>query len=267
MALFRRNTLPHPMKNVSWTVLVDVQSKLSGGSLWAKTMMWLCKVHMILPPLWHSWCQPHQCCMRRKLTSTILQGVWIPGMTCRPLPNLLVRQMHAAEYSLWAGWHCTGNFSRGCWLQREIWEVNNASSSGLLLDMPQINLERFHRRAFTCAGPTLWNNLPTNLRVYKRQPHTIQEAFKDLSIFHLMCLYCSNILFSDRLPLIFLFILGFLMVHVILVLIYFYLYIFVFIIIIISSSIFFHVPGVYIIFLMCFTAEILLFNLCLPFIN
>ena len=39
------------------------------------------------------------------------------------------------------------------------------------------------------------------------------------------------------------------MVHLILVLIYFYLYIFVFIIIIISS-IFFHVPGVYIIFLM-----------------
>ena len=82
----------------------------------------------------------------------------------------------------------------------------------------------------------------------KRQPHAIQEAFKDLSIFHLMCLYCSNILFSDRLPLIFLFILGFLMVHVILVLMYFYLYIFVFIIIIIS--IFFHVPGVNIIFLM-----------------
>ena len=62
-----------------------------------------------------------------------------------------------------------------------------------------------------------------------------------------MCLYCSNILFSDRLPLTFIFILGILMAHVILVLIYFYLYIFVFIIII---SIFFHVPGVYIIFLM-----------------
>ena len=121
MALFRGNTLPHPMKSVSSTVLVDVQSKLSGGSLWAKTMMWLCKVHMILPPLWHSWCQPQQCCMRRKLTSTILQGVWNPEMTCRPLPNLLVRQMHAAEYSLWAGWHCTGNFSnRSCWLQRPV---------------------------------------------------------------------------------------------------------------------------------------------------
>ena len=39
------------------------------------------------------------------------------------------------------------------------------SSSGVLLDVPQINLERFGRRAFACAGPTLWNNLPTNLRV------------------------------------------------------------------------------------------------------
>ena len=87
-------------KNVSSTVLVDVQSKLSGGSLWAKTMMWLCKVHMILSPLWHSWCQPQQCCMRRKLTLAILQGLWKPGMTCRPLPNVLARQMHAAEYRL-----------------------------------------------------------------------------------------------------------------------------------------------------------------------
>ena len=31
MALFRGNTLPHPMKNVSSTVLVGVQSQLSGG--------------------------------------------------------------------------------------------------------------------------------------------------------------------------------------------------------------------------------------------
>ena len=39
------------------------------------------------------------------------------------------------------------------------------SSSGLLLDVPRINLERFGRRAFACAGPTLSNNLPTKLRV------------------------------------------------------------------------------------------------------
>ena len=100
MALFHRNTLPHPMKKVSSTVLVGVQSQLSDGRLWEKTMMWLGKVHRMLPPLWHSsWCQPQQCCMCRKLTSTILRGVWKPGMTCRQLPNLLfIRQMHAAEY-------------------------------------------------------------------------------------------------------------------------------------------------------------------------
>ena len=39
------------------------------------------------------------------------------------------------------------------------------SSSGLLLDVPRVNLERFGRRAFPCAGPTLWNNLPISLRV------------------------------------------------------------------------------------------------------
>ena len=39
------------------------------------------------------------------------------------------------------------------------------SSSGLLLDVPRVNLERFGRRAFACAGPTLWNNLPISLRV------------------------------------------------------------------------------------------------------
>ena len=43
-------------------------------------------------------------------------------------------------------------------------------SSGILLDLSRINLERFGRRAFACAGrerfgPTLWNNLPTNIRV------------------------------------------------------------------------------------------------------
>ena len=39
------------------------------------------------------------------------------------------------------------------------------SSSRLLLDVPRVNLERFGRRAFACAGPTLWNNLPISLRV------------------------------------------------------------------------------------------------------
>ena len=49
------------------------------------------------------------------------------------------------------------------------------SSSGLLLNVPQVNLERFGRRAFACAGPTLWNNLPTNLRVNGN--HTQSRSF------------------------------------------------------------------------------------------
>ena len=39
------------------------------------------------------------------------------------------------------------------------------SSSGLLLDVTRINLERFGPRAFASAGPTLWNILLNKLRV------------------------------------------------------------------------------------------------------
>ena len=38
------------------------------------------------------------------------------------------------------------------------------SAGGLLLEVPKVNLERFGRRAFACAGPTLWNKLPRNMR-------------------------------------------------------------------------------------------------------
>ena len=33
-----------------------------------------------------------------------------------------------------------------------------------LLAVPRVNLERFGRRAFSCAGPSLWNYLPCVLR-------------------------------------------------------------------------------------------------------
>ena len=36
--------------------------------------------------------------------------------------------------------------------------------AALFLEVPQVNLERFGRRAFACAGPTLWNKLPRNMR-------------------------------------------------------------------------------------------------------
>ena len=35
------------------------------------------------------------------------------------------------------------------------------SADRLLIDVPRVNLERFDRPAFACAGPTLWNKLPT----------------------------------------------------------------------------------------------------------
>ncbi|KAK2185053.1 hypothetical protein NP493_246g00046 [Ridgeia piscesae] len=38
------------------------------------------------------------------------------------------------------------------------------SAGGLLLEVPRVNLERFGRRAFAGAGPTLWNKLPMNMR-------------------------------------------------------------------------------------------------------
>ena len=38
------------------------------------------------------------------------------------------------------------------------------SESQSLAVVPRINLEHYGRRAFSCAGPTLWNALPLNLR-------------------------------------------------------------------------------------------------------
>ena len=41
------------------------------------------------------------------------------------------------------------------------------SAGGLLLEVPKVNLECFGHRVqgvFACAGPTLWNNLPRNMR-------------------------------------------------------------------------------------------------------
>ena len=37
------------------------------------------------------------------------------------------------------------------------------SAGGLLIEVPRVNLERFGRRAFAWAGPTLWNKLPRNM--------------------------------------------------------------------------------------------------------
>ena len=44
------------------------------------------------------------------------------------------------------------------------------SESQSLAVVPRINLEHYGRRAFSCAGPTLWNALPLNLRTQQDRP-------------------------------------------------------------------------------------------------
>ena len=59
------------------------------------------------------------------------------------------------------------------------------SAGGLLLDVPRVNLERFGRRAFACAGPTLWNKLPANIRENGNHPQ-FKKLLKTFLFFHLM---------------------------------------------------------------------------------
>ena len=53
------------------------------------------------------------------------------------------------------------------------------SGGRLLLDVPRVNLERYGRRAFACAVPTLWNSLPLELRAIEntRQFGTLLKTF------------------------------------------------------------------------------------------
>ena len=45
------------------------------------------------------------------------------------------------------------------------------SGTQSLAAVPRINLERYGRRAFSCAGPSLWNALPLGLRTQKDPDH------------------------------------------------------------------------------------------------
>ena len=55
------------------------------------------------------------------------------------------------------------------------------SNKGILLEIPKSNTN-FGERAFSAAGPTLWNKLPSQLREAK----TIERFKKDLKT-HLFC--------------------------------------------------------------------------------
>ena len=45
------------------------------------------------------------------------------------------------------------------------------SGTQSLAAVPRINLERYGRRAFSCAGPSLWNALPLGLRTQQDLEH------------------------------------------------------------------------------------------------
>ena len=51
------------------------------------------------------------------------------------------------------------------------------SESQSLAVVPRIYLERYGRRAFSCAGPSLWNALPLNLRT-QQDPASFRRDLK-----------------------------------------------------------------------------------------
>ena len=69
------------------------------------------------------------------------------------------------------------------------------SESQSLAVVPRINLERYGRRAFSCAGPTLWNALPLNLRT-QQDPARFRRDLKT---------YLFNVAYSNFIFIFFIF--------------------------------------------------------------
>ena len=92
---------------------------------------------------------------RRSITSVLQHLHWLP--TRKRIEYKLLMVVHTALYTGTSAYlasllHCHSP-------RRTL-----RSGGGLLLDVPRVNLERYGRRAFACAGPTLWNSLPLELR-------------------------------------------------------------------------------------------------------
>ena len=89
------------------------------------------------------------------------------------------------------------------------------SAGGLLLEVPKMNLERFGRRAFSCAGPTLWNKLPRNMRDNGNLGQ-LKKHFKDILILYITSFTQRTVYFS-------------LNYYYILYILYIYIYIYIYI--------------------------------------
>ena len=67
------------------------------------------------------------------------------------------------------------------------------STDQSLLVVPRVNLERFGRRAFSCAGPSLWNALPLVLRT-EQDVERFRRDLKPIFLNRLLCNYvCMTI--------------------------------------------------------------------------
>ena len=84
------------------------------------------------------------------------------------------------------------------------------SSDQSLLVVPMVNLERFGRRAFSCAGPSLWNSLPLVLRTEQDGERFRRDAvcvslfifLLFLQLYNIICIMynvCKHIYFLNHL--------------------------------------------------------------------
>ena len=92
---------------------------------------------------------------RQSMTTILRQLHWLPVR--KRIEYKLLVLVHRALYDGTPGYLAALLFQHAP--RRSL-----RSAGGLLLEVPKVNLERFGRRAFACAGPTLWNKLPRNMR-------------------------------------------------------------------------------------------------------
>ena len=93
---------------------------------------------------------------RQSMTTILRQVHWLPVR--KRIEYMVLVLVHRALYD------GTPEYLVALLLQHAP-RRSQRSAGGLLLEVPKINLEeRFGPPAFACAGPTLWNRLPRNMR-------------------------------------------------------------------------------------------------------
>ena len=105
-------------------------------------------------------------CLRRRdqhnMTAALRELHWLP--VAQRIQFKLLTLMHGAVHA-----------NTPCYLADRISPYvpcrSLRSADQFLIVVPKVNLERLGRRAFSCAGPTLWNSLPIGLRTQRDSKH------------------------------------------------------------------------------------------------